>query len=34
MKNKKIILTIGIPASGKTTWREKFLRDNNDYVAI
>ena len=34
MKNKKIILTIAIPAAGKTTWRNRFLRDNNNYVAV
>jgi len=34
MKNKKITLTIGIPASGKSTWKEKFLRENDNYVAV
>ena len=34
MKNKKIILTIGIPASGKSTWRTKFLRENQGYVCV
>lgn len=33
-KNKKIILLCGIPASGKSTWRDKFLRDNTDYVCV
>jgi predicted kinase len=34
MKNKKIILTVGIPASGKGTWREKFLRENSNIVCV
>ena len=34
MRNRKIILTIGIPASGKSTWRKKFLRDDRDYVCV
>lgn len=34
MKNKKIILTIGIPASGKSTWRRNFLSDNENYVCV
>jgi len=34
MKNKKIILTVGIPASGKTTWKKKFLRDHQNYVSV
>lgn len=33
-KNKKIKLTIGIPASGKSTWKKKFLRDNPNYVSV
>lgn len=34
MKNKKIILPVGIPASGKSTWRKKFLRENQNYVCV
>ena len=34
MKNKKIILTIGIPASGKTTWKKKFLRENQGWISV
>ena len=34
MKNKKVILTVGIPASGKSTWRDKFLRENKNYVCV
>jgi predicted kinase len=34
MKNKKILLLCGIPASGKSTWTNKFLRDNNNWVCI
>lgn len=33
-KNKKVILTIGLPASGKSTWCEDFLRKNQDWVKI
>ncbi len=29
MKQLKIILTYGLPASGKTTWAEQFARQNN-----
>ena len=34
MKNKKIILLVGIPAAGKNTWLEKFLRNNPNYVNV
>ncbi len=34
MKNKKIILTIGIPASGKSTWSKNFISKNQNYVRI
>lgn len=34
MSNKKIILTIGIPASGKSTWRREFLAKNAGWVAV
>jgi len=34
MGNKKIILTIGIPASGKSTWSKDFVFKNNDYVRV
>ena len=34
MRNRKIILTVAIPAAGKTTWRKKFLRDNRDWVCV
>jgi predicted kinase len=33
-KNKKVILTIGLPASGKSTWCEDFLRKNPDWVKV
>lgn len=33
-QNKKIILTIAIPAAGKTTWGMKFLRENQGYVRV
>lgn len=32
--NKKILLLIGIPASGKSTWRKKFLLNNRGWVSI
>jgi len=31
---KKVILTIGIPGSGKTTWSKKFVQENESYVRI
>jgi len=34
MKNKKIILLCGIPASGKSTWANKFILNNSNYVRI
>lgn len=34
MKNKKVILTVGIPASGKSTWAKDFIKVNPDYVRI
>lgn len=30
----KMILTIGIPGAGKTTWAESFIKDNSTYVNI
>lgn len=30
--NTRAILTVGISASGKTTWAKKFAEDNNGYV--
>ena len=34
MKNKKIILCVGIPASGKTTWTLKYLKSNLDWICV
>ena len=34
MKNRKILLLVGIPASGKTTWKEKFLSQNDNYISV
>jgi len=34
MKEKKVIILIGIPASGKTTWSLEFIKKNPDYVRI
>lgn len=33
-KNLKIIINIGIPASGKTVWAKNFIRKNPNYVII
>lgn len=30
----KLIMLIGLPASGKSTWRSKFLSKNPDYVVV
>ena len=34
MSTKKIILTVGIPASSKSTWAKKFVQENTDYVRV
>lgn len=34
MKNKKIIITIGLPGSGKTTWAKDFISRNEDYIRV
>ena len=33
-KNRKIVIYIGIPASGKTTAAKEFLRNNPDWVRV
>lgn len=33
-KIKEIVLTVGLPASGKTTWAKKFCEENPNYVRI
>lgn len=33
-KNKQIIITVGVPASGKTTWAKNFVAENPSYVKI
>ena len=33
-KQQEVLLLIGIPASGKSTFRNTFLRENPDYVAV
>ena len=33
-KNKQIIVTVGVPASGKTTWAKNFVKENPSYVKI
>lgn len=30
----KIIMTIGLPASGKSTWAREFVKENNNFVII
>jgi predicted kinase len=32
--NLKILILIGVPASGKSTWTNDFLRNNPDYVRV
>ena len=34
MKEQEIILTVGLPASGKTTWANEFINKNRNYVNI
>lgn len=34
MKNKKILILIGIPASGKTTWAKDFVKKNDKWVRV
>jgi len=33
-KNKQIIVTVGVPASGKSTWAKNFVRENPSFVKI
>lgn len=33
-KNKQIIVTVGVPASGKTTWAKNFVKENPSYIKI
>ncbi len=32
--NKKVIICVGIPASGKSTWAKEFVRKNSNYIRI
>ena len=34
MKNKKILLLCGIPASGKSSWTIKYLKENPSWISI
>ncbi len=34
MKKQEIILTIGLPASGKTTWLDEFIKQHPEYINI
>jgi len=31
---KTLILTIGVPGSGKSTWSKEFVKENPDYIRI
>jgi predicted kinase len=33
-KNLKVIITIGLPGSGKSTWKTNFMSKNEGYVAV
>ncbi len=33
-KNLKVILTVGVPGSSKSTWAQKFISENEKYVRI
>ena len=33
-KNLKVIVLVGAPGSGKTTWAKSFLEENKEYVRI
>lgn len=34
MKKQKVIICAGAPASGKSTWAEKFCKENHEYVRV
>jgi predicted kinase len=34
MKKGRIILTVGIPASGKSTWSKRFVKSNKGWVRV
>jgi predicted kinase len=34
MSKKEIILLVGLPGSGKSTWVKDFLSENSDYVVV
>jgi predicted kinase len=34
IKRQQIILMIGIPAAGKSTWCKEFIKNNSDYVRV
>jgi len=34
MKHLKCIITVGVPASGKSTWAKKYVKDNPSFVRV
>jgi predicted kinase len=34
MENLKVILTVGLPASGKSTWSTNFVKENPLYCRV
>lgn len=34
MKNLEVIINVGVPASGKSTWTKEFIKKNPDYVRV
>ena len=34
MRKQELVATVGLPASGKTTWAEKFVEANGDYINV
>ena len=33
-ENRKIIITIGLPAGGKSTWSKNFIAKHNNFVKV
>lgn len=34
MSKKKMIVTVGLPASGKSTWAKNYINENHDFVIV